>query len=214
MTELALIWDGERAPFAKAFVAAQMATEAVKKASTNPAFKSKYADLAGVVEAVVPALNKAGIGVIQSASNDGEMVGITTTLLHESGSSVTGTLHLRPSKSDPQGVGSAITYGRRYLLLAMTGAAPDDDDGQAASGPREVPQQRQPEKPATPTLAERANRLESALRAKQGDADAVQKVWDSASALCADLDDKAPERLAELETLLKMLLATPEQVAA
>ena len=42
----------------------------------------------------------------------------------------------------------------------------------------------------------------------------MQKVWDSASALCADLDDKAPERLAELEALLKMLLATPEQVAA
>jgi hypothetical protein len=212
MTDLTLTWEGERAPFAKAFVAAQMATEAVKKASTNPAFRSKYADLAGVVEAVVPALNAAGIGVIQSASNDGEMVGITTTLLHESGSSVTGTLHLRPSKSDPQGVGSAITYGRRYSLLAMTGAAPEDDDGQAASGPREAPQTREPVKPVTPTLAERANRLEAAMRAKVGDPDAVQKAFDLGAGLCAELDQKNPERLAELTALLNMLLAAPEAV--
>lgn len=58
-------------------------------------------------------------------------------MLHESGSSVSSTLRLRPSKTDPQGVGSAITYGRRYSLLAMTGAAPEDDDGNAASGPRQ-----------------------------------------------------------------------------
>lgn len=91
---------------------------------------------------------------------------------------------------------------------------PGEDDKPKASVETNPPPQFNPKPPATPTLAERANRLESALRAKQGDADAVQKVWDSASALCADLDDKAPERLSELETLLKMLLATPEQVAA
>lgn len=134
---LSIIWDGERAPFAKAFIAAQRATEAVKKASTNPAFKSKYADLAGVVEAVVPALNAAGIGVLQFPAFDGEMVHLTTTLLHESGSSVTATLGMRPSKLDPQGVGSATTYARRYSLLAVTGAAPEDDDGNAASGPQQ-----------------------------------------------------------------------------
>lgn len=134
---MAVTWEGERAPFAKAFVAAQMATEAVKKAATNPAFKSKYADLSEVVEAVVPALNKAGIGVLQFPSYDGDLVGVSTVLLHESGASVTGILHLRPSKNDPQGIGSAVTYGRRYSLLAMTGAAPEDDDGNAASGPRQ-----------------------------------------------------------------------------
>jgi hypothetical protein len=135
MTELTIAWDGERAPLAKAFVAAQKATEAVKKASTNPAFKSKYADLAGVVEAVVPALNAAGVGVLQFPGYDGELVTVTTTFLHEGGSSVTSTLALRPSKQDPQGIGSAVTYGRRYALLAMSGAAPEDDDANAASGP-------------------------------------------------------------------------------
>ena len=130
-----LTWEGDRAPLAKAFVAAQKATEAVKKASTNPAFKSRYADLAAVVEAVIPALNASGIAVIQSPSFDGDLVSVTTTLIHESGSSVSGTLSMRPTKMDPQGVGSAVTYARRYALLAMTGAAPEDDDGQAASAP-------------------------------------------------------------------------------
>lgn len=128
-----LIWEGDRAPLAKAFVAAQKEMEGIKKAATNPAFKSKYADLAHVVEGVTPALNKAGVGVMQFPSYDGDLVGVTTTLLHESGSSVTATLHLRPSKADPQGCGSAITYARRYALLAITGCAPEDDDGNAAS---------------------------------------------------------------------------------
>jgi hypothetical protein len=131
--EMLVQWEGERAPFAKAFVAAQKATEAVKKASTNPAFKSRYADLAACVEAVVPALNAEGIGVLQFPSFDGESAGVTTTLLHEGGSSVTATLHLRPTKADPQGVGSALTYARRYSLLAIVGAAPEDDDGNTAS---------------------------------------------------------------------------------
>jgi len=135
MNNTPLTWEGPRAPFAIAFIAAQKATEAVKKASTNPAFKSRYADLAVVVEAVIPALNESGIAVIQSPSFDGDLVSVTTVLLHESGSSVTGTLSMRPTKMDPQGVGSAITYARRYALLAMAGAAPEDDDGQAASQP-------------------------------------------------------------------------------
>lgn len=130
---LCLTWEGERAPFAKAFIAAQRATEAVKKAASNPAFKSKYADLSEVVEATLPALNGAGIGVIQSPAFDGEMVSLTTVFVHESGASLTGVLRMRPTKPDPQGVGSAITYARRYALLAMTGAAPEDDDGNAAS---------------------------------------------------------------------------------
>lgn len=135
-----LDWDGDKAPLAKAFVAAQKAMEGVKKAATNPAFKTRYADLAQVVEGVTPALNEAGVGVMQFPSYDGDLVGVTTTLLHESGSSVTATLHLRPTKADPQGCGSAITYARRYALLAITGCAPEDDDGNAASQRRE-PQQ-------------------------------------------------------------------------
>lgn len=212
MTEvqsMTVVWDGERATFAKAFVAAQMATEAVKKAATNPAFKSKYADLSEVVEAVVPALNKAGIGVMQFPEFDGEWVSVTTTLMHETGASVTGTLRLRPSKADPQGVGSAITYGRRYSLLAMTGAAPEDDDGQAASGPREktAPQ----EAPKPPTLSERADRFVTTLRGL-ATATERERAYKLASKLLADLDASDPERLVEINRLYEDMQA--EQVAA
>lgn len=209
-----LIWEGERAPFAKAFVAAQRATEAIKKASTNPAFKSRYADLAAVVEAVVPALNAAGIGVIQASDFDGELVTVTTVLLHESGSSVTSSLRLRPSKTDAQGVGSATTYGRRYNLLAMTGAAPEDDDGAAASGPREPsPAKPQQEAPKPPTLADRADRLVTALKALPT-AGEREKAYKLASKLLADLDASDPERLAEIEALYLELQFDGEQVAA
>lgn len=134
-----VIWEGDRGVFAKAFVSAQRSMEAVKKASSNEHFKTRYADLSALVEAVVPALNEAGIGEMQFPAFDGEWVHITTMLIHESGSSVSMVLSLRPSKSDPQGVGSAITYGRRYSLLSITGTAPEDDDGNAASGPRQEP---------------------------------------------------------------------------
>ena len=207
--QLTVTWDGDRATFAKAFVAAQMATDAVKKAATNPAFKSKYADLSEVVEAVVPALNKAGIGVMQFPEFDGEWVSVTTTLMHESGASVTGTLRLRPSKADPQGVGSAITYGRRYSLLAMTGAAPEDDDGNSASGPREkaAPQ----EAPKPPTLSERADRFVTTLRGL-ATATERERAYKLASKLLADLDASDPERLVEINRLYEDMQA--EQVAA
>jgi hypothetical protein len=197
-----LTWDGDRAPLAKAFVAAQKATESVKKAATNPAFKSSYADLAHVVEGVVPALNAAGVGVLQFPGFDGDLVSLTTTLLHESGASVTSTLHLRPSKSDPQGVGSAITYARRYALLAMTGAAPEDDDGNAASGPRSSASRPEPKRQETsaPTLGDRADRLEATLKGVKSVSE-LDKAFNLASGLCAELSDKDPKRLAQIEAL-------------
>ncbi len=196
MTEIFLTWDGDRAPFAKAFIAAQKSTEAVKKAATNPAFKSKYADLSEVVEATVPALNANGIGVIQVPGYDGELVSVTTVFVHESGASVTGVLRMRPSKADPQGVGSAITYARRYSLLAMTGAAPEDDDGNAAS------QHRAPPPPADPvtTLANRADGFVGALNAAPT-ADDLEKAWAKGAKLCAELDLKDPDKLAVITAL-------------
>lgn len=196
----ALTWDGERAPLAKALVAAQKATEAVKKASTNSHFNNKYADLAVVVEAVVPALNAAGVMVLQSPDFNGDLVRLTTTLIHDSGAMVTGTLHLRPSKTDPQGVGSAITYARRYALLAMSGAAPEDDDGNAASGPVQRRTEAKRVEPTVPTLTERADRLAATLKGVTTEAD-LHKAFKLASGLCADLDAKDPERLAEIEEL-------------
>lgn len=162
MNAIDLTWEGDRAPFAKAFIAAQKSTEAVKKAATNPAFKTRYADLSEVVEATVPALNGAGIGVIQVPGFDGDLVSVTTIFLHDSGASLTGVLKLKPSKLDPQGVGSAITYGRRYSLLAMTGAAPEDDDGNASSGPRQDRREPPPATGPSPAAQYAADQLRSA----------------------------------------------------
>jgi hypothetical protein len=209
--EMTVTWDGDRSTFAKAFIAAQKAIESIKKGTKNDHFKTKYADLAEVTGAVIPAMNEAGIGVIQLPEFDGEWVGVTTTLMHESGASVTGTLRLRPSKSDPQGVGSAVTYARRYSLLAMTGAAPEDDDGNSASGPRQAAPVTA--KPAPkPTLAERASRLDATLRAAKTQDD-LRKAYDRASGLCADLAAKDPERLVEITALYERLFGELDTVA-
>jgi len=181
-------FDGDRSAFAKAFITAQGTIEAIKKDNENGGFKgSKYADLATVVAAIVPAMNKAGIAVLQSPAFDGEMVTITTTLLHESGATVTSDLRLRPSKIDPQGIGSAITYGRRYSLLAVAGVAPEDDDGNAASGPpanNQKPAPKAPEgSPAAVSAAKMAIGLCDSPEALEGwltaNGDAIRQYCDS-----------------------------------
>jgi len=186
-----------------AFLKAQKAMGDVLKTATNPAFKSKYADLAAVVEAVLPALHKNGFGLMQPPHSDGGLVEVETVLLHESGGFIRSVLGLRPSKSDPQGVGSAITYARRYALQGLAGIAPEDDDGNAASGPRQTAQKpaQQSEQPkGPPTLSERADRLEITLKEVKTRAD-LDKAFKLASGLLADLDAKDPERLADIEGL-------------
>jgi hypothetical protein len=183
-----------------AFLKAQAAMAPLRKEATNPAFKSKYADLAAVVEAVLPALNEHGFGLMQPPHSDGALVEVETILLHESGGYIRSVLGLRPSKADPQGVGSAITYARRYALQSISGIAPEDDDGNAASGPRQSPPKQASEAPKAPTLAERADRLTSTLKAVKS-VDELDKAYKLASGLCAELDAKDPERLAEVNAL-------------
>ena len=127
-------WSPERGALAKAMAKAQGDLGPVLKDKTNPAFRAKYADLGAVLEAILPAMNRAGLSLIQSPSYDGSLVGVTSILLHESGEWMEATLHMKPVKMDPQGIGSCITYARRYAALAIAGAAPEDDDANAASG--------------------------------------------------------------------------------
>ena len=118
---------------ATAFVKAQKAFGPALKTSTNPHFKSKYADLSNVVEAVIDALNTNGIAMIQQTHEDATGVTVETLFIHESGETLSsGRLHVPASKQDPQGYGSALTYARRYSLMAACGIAPEDDDGNAA----------------------------------------------------------------------------------
>lgn len=121
-----------------ALAKAQAAMKPAVKDAKNPHFKSSYADLASVWEACRAHLTANGIAVIQSPEADGARVTITTLLAHSSGEWLQGALTLTARQADPQSVGSAITYGRRYGLASMVGVAPDDDDAEAATG-RDAP---------------------------------------------------------------------------
>lgn len=118
---------------AAALVKAQAEVKSALKDSTNPHFRSKYADLASVVEAVKQPLLKHGITFLQGIHDAEGGVAVETMLLHTSGEWVSSTLRIPATKQDAQGYGSAITYGRRYGLMAICGVPAEDDDGNAAT---------------------------------------------------------------------------------
>ena len=129
---------------ASALVKAQKAFGPALKTSSNPHFRSRYADLSACVEAVIDALNDNGIAMMQRVTPSDNGVIVETMLIHESGETISnGQLHVPASKHDAQGYGSALTYARRYSLMAACGIAPEDDDGNAAS--------KRPAAPAVPT---------------------------------------------------------------
>lgn len=117
-----------------ALAAVQASIEDAPKDSLNPHFKSKYADLATVLQTIRPKLAANGLSVCQTTAvlPDGGVV-LTTTLLHKSGQWMAGDYPLEPTQRTPQGMGGAMTYARRYCLAAIVGIAQDDDDGNAAS---------------------------------------------------------------------------------
>ncbi|MDO4795546.1 MAG: ERF family protein [Brachymonas sp.] len=125
---------------AAAFVRAQKEFAPALKTSTNPHFKSKYAALDACIEAVIGALNNNGIALMQPTHECSDGVLVETVFLHESGEQISaGKLHVPATKKDAQGYGSALTYARRYSLMAACGIAPEDDDGNAASVPAPAP---------------------------------------------------------------------------
>ncbi len=123
---------------AKALLEAQKEMGNAKKDSTNPFFKSKYADLNSVREACLPALNNNGITVLQPITHiDGKNF-VKTILLHESGESMESLTEIVYSKqNDAQAQGSGITYARRYGLQSFVNIGADDDDGNAAVKPND-----------------------------------------------------------------------------
>ncbi len=117
---------------AKAMLEVQKAIKPALKGAENPFFKSKYATLESVWDACRGALQANGISVIQGgAVVDGKPC-MKTILLHESGESIESIYLMAPAKDDPQAMGSAITYMRRYSLASMVGVVTTDDDGEAA----------------------------------------------------------------------------------
>lgn len=116
--------------------------DAATKSASNPHFKSKYADLTAVIEAVKPALIGHGLFFTQRPQPSENGVTIETVLHHAGGESLSlGSLFVPANKNDAQGFGSALTYARRYALVTAFGVPTEDDDGNAASRSRAAPEQ-------------------------------------------------------------------------
>ena len=119
---------------AKALSTAQERMQSASKDSTNPFFKSKYADLTSITSAIRDAIKGTGLSYIQVGHDSDHAAGIETVILHSSGQWMSaGILRVPVSKDDAQGYGSACTYARRYSLSAAFGVTTDDDDGNAAT---------------------------------------------------------------------------------
>lgn len=160
-------------PLASALAAFHAELPEVHKGSTNPAFKSKYADLADIVKVVLPALAKHDLAWITRPILTDDGFVLAYELRHVSGDSVSGEWPLPdPTKAKPQELGSAVTYAKRYALSAVTGIAPDeDDDGNRASSdaaPRAAARRESPK--------ERVNAALTAISTAQ-DLAALSKVW-------------------------------------
>lgn len=143
---------------ASALLKAQGAMGKLLKDSNNPHFNTTYASLAAVLDTVRGPLTDAGLVLYQSATTDDGSVLVHSALIHaETGEMVEEVLSLPVAQRTPQALGSAITYGRRYLAMAMCGLAPDDDDGEEDSKEAKAKAQPRLEKnkqPAQPPAAQ------------------------------------------------------------
>jgi len=145
---------------AKAIALSQLEVENAIKDTKNEFFKSSYADLAAVLNVIRPVFSKHNIAIVQLPSFAAPIASVETMLIHESGEFISNICSSPVGKQDAQGIGSAITYLRRYSLAAMCGVAQEDDD---ANGSVSQGKPKQPvNKPNQPPLPPR--RLSSAER--------------------------------------------------
>lgn len=190
---------------ASSLVKAQKEFAPALKTSINPHFKSKYASLDACIEAVIDALNNNGIFLQQKTHQDDSGVTVETVFLHESGESLScGVLHVPASKQDAQGYGSALTYVRRYSLMAACGIAPEDDDGSAAS---------RPAPPKVTALAESAVADYMAMISDSESMDALKKAFGAAYKAAEHVSDaKAQARFEQAKDKRKTQLM--QEIAA
>lgn len=169
-----------------ALAKAQAGIANAAKEGTNPHFKHNYATLKSVWAVCKTPLTDNGLSVVQSPEFNGQSVMVTTTLLHKTGQWIESTITMPVKRTDCQGIGSAITYARRYALAAMVGVAPDDDDddGEAAVNHHQRPQQQAQQTSAPPEQIQgRANRPPAAQNSQpaqqqqpQGEETSYQRV--------------------------------------
>jgi len=119
----------------KALTAFQGKMMAVKKDTLNPFYKKKYASLDTIWDAIRKPLSENGLSVTQTMGIQGEVSTLETTLYHTSGEWISGSMLVKPVKDDPQSLGSAISYARRYSISALLGIVADEDnDAEIATG--------------------------------------------------------------------------------
>lgn len=129
-----MIRSDDISELAKALSKAQGKIRHAVKDSTNPHFKSSYADLASCMEAIREPFAENGLSILQPLSDEENMVKCTTLLLHTSGQYIGSDMRMKPAQLTAHAIGSAATYLRRYMVMAIAGIAADDDDGNDASG--------------------------------------------------------------------------------
>jgi hypothetical protein len=220
---------------AEALAVAQGAIENAAKDSANPFFKSSYADLASIWDAIRCPISANGLAIMQLPSADGPRVTITTVLTHKSGQWISSDLTMTAKDETPQGIGSAITYARRYALQSVAGVAPEDDDGNGASGRGHAPQQRKEQyrsnapsatpqpvpdrKPApvkvdtsTETLRKSIDETVDKLRLRYEATDAMKEFWRIMGAHGFDHSSQIPADYAKAKGVIDELKATLKEL--
>jgi hypothetical protein len=143
--------DHSNAALFAALALAQAEVENATKGSVNPHFKSRYADLAEVLNTVRPTFAKHGLAIIQSTGYSEGVVSVTTAIVHKEGGYVTSVASCTPAKTDAMGIGASTTYLRRYSAAAMAGISQEDDDGVSAMHNNPAPT-KAPAKPSNALL--------------------------------------------------------------
>ena len=199
---------------AAALAKAQGAIAGAVKDSTNPHFRSGFASLASVMDALREPFAAHGLSYVQPLSTAENAVVVTTRLMHSSGQWLEESLAVPLAKNDAQGLGSAATYGRRYTLSAMGGIAQVDDDGNAAtaSGPVEkLVSTAAPKPEAAPTPLEISDALMALAEVAPSGMEAVQAEMEGLRpALQAHLRQHEKAKLASI----KKTATTPVKEAA
>jgi hypothetical protein len=180
------------AALAAALSKAQAQIEGAIKDSTNPHFKSKYADLSSVVDAIRKPLAANGLAYVQTINQADNAASVSTLIMHASGEWIDcGAIAVPVSKADAQGYGSALTYARRYSLSAAFGVAPEDDDGNAAAKAT----------PVKPKAEASVEMLAKATQAASNGIDAYKAFWSGLSV--ADRGAIGDSRHADFKAMAK-----------
>ena len=175
------------AALSKAIALSQLQVENASKNAKNPHFKSNYADLAEILNTVRPIFSANNIAIIQLPTFDSGVASVETMLCHESGEFISSVCSSPVSKQDAQGIGSAITYLRRYSLAAMCGIAQEDDDGNHAVS--------RPQQEAPPPRLSNAQREQGVKDMKSApDLAALQHIVKECHALADKIGDKESKR--------------------